>query len=89
MFSVRRQVWRAGLAAVLVSIPLATLPSATFAADADLASGSDWNVTQAPGGYLVTVELDATLPIKSDAPTIEVDGVPIGIATESADGRSL
>ncbi len=89
MFSVRRQVWRAGLAAVLVSIPLATLPSTAFAADADLASGSDWNVTQAPGGYLVTVELDATLPIKSDAPTIEVDGVPIGIATESADGRSL
>jgi hypothetical protein len=68
---------------------LATLPSTAFAADAELASGSDWNVTQAPGGYLVTVELDATLPIKSDAPTIEVDGVPIGIATESADGRSL
>lgn len=89
MFSVRRQVWRAGLAAVLVSIPLATLPSAASAADDDLASGSGWNVTQAPGGYLVTVELDQKLPIKSDAPTIEVDGVPIGIATESADGRSL
>ncbi|MCL8250854.1 Ig-like domain repeat protein [Aeromicrobium fastidiosum] len=65
------------------------MPSTAFAADDDLASGSGWNVTQAPGGYLVTVELDQKLPIKSDAPTIEVDGVPIGIATESADGRSL
>jgi hypothetical protein len=68
---------------------LAALPTGAVAVDTDLASGTDWSVTQAPGGYLVTVELDAKLPVKSDAPTIEVDGVPIGIATESADGRSL
>jgi hypothetical protein len=85
----QRCAWRTGLAAVLVSIPLATLPSTATAASPDLASGSDWNVTQAPGGYLVTVDLDEALPIKSDAPTIEVDGAPIGIATESADGKSL
>jgi hypothetical protein len=89
VFSVRRQVWRAGVAAILVSIPLAALPSTAGAADTDLASGPDWNVSRAPGGYLVTVELDQKLPIKSDAPTIEVDGVPVGIATESADGKSL
>ncbi|MFI5430027.1 hypothetical protein [Aeromicrobium sp. UC242_57] len=46
-----------------------------IAADDDLASGSGWEVTQAPGGYLVTVDLDKKLPIVSDAPTIEVDGV--------------
>jgi hypothetical protein len=87
--SLQRCAWRTGLAAVLVSIPLATLPSTATAASPNLASGSDWSVTQAPGGYLVTVELDGKLPIKSDAPTIEVDGTPIGIATESEDGKSL
>jgi hypothetical protein len=60
-----------------------------MAADLQLPSGSDWSVTQAPGGYLVTVDLAKKLPMISDAPTIEVDGTPIGIATESADGLSL
>lgn len=92
MISVRRHGWRTGLAAALVSIPLATLPTGAFAAsygNNDLASGSGWNVTQAPGGYLVTVDLDKKLPMVSDAPTIEVDGVSIGLATEAADGKSL
>lgn len=89
VISVRRHGWRTGLAAALVSIPLATLPSGAMAASSDLASGSGWNVTQAPGGYLVTVDLDKKLPIVSDAPTIEVDGVSIGLATEAADGKSL
>ena len=89
MISERRPGWRTGLAAALVSIPLACLPSMAGAADTDLASGPGWDVTQAPGGYLVTVDLDKKLPIVSDAPTIEVDGVPIGLATESADGTSL
>ncbi|WP_456696035.1 Ig-like domain repeat protein [Aeromicrobium sp. P5_D10] len=89
MISEQRHGWRTGLAAALVSIPLACLPSIAVAADGDLASGSGWEVTQAPGGYLVTVELDKKLPIVSDAPTIEVDGVSIGLATEAADGKSL
>ncbi|MET0930085.1 MAG: hypothetical protein ABWX74_11225, partial [Aeromicrobium sp.] len=72
-----------------MSIPLGLLPSVATAAETDLASGSDWTVTRSAGGYLVTVDLDTPLPIKSDAPTIEVDGTPIGIATESADGTSL
>jgi hypothetical protein len=46
-------------------------------------------VTRAAGGYEVTVDLAKQLPVKSDAPTIVVDGEAIGIATESADGRSL
>jgi hypothetical protein len=89
VFSLQRCAWRTGLAAVAMSIPLATLPSLAVAADSNLASGSGWNVTQAPGGYLVTVDLDKQLPVVSDAPTIEVDGEQIGIATESADGKSL
>lgn len=72
--------------AVLAIPPLAT--SATAAPGA-VADGEDWSVTAAPGGYDVTVELDQRLPVVSDAPTIEVDGESIGIATESADGLSL
>ncbi|MCW2788299.1 MAG: hypothetical protein JWP56_602 [Aeromicrobium sp.] len=89
LFTQRRHGWRACLAATLVTIPLVSLPSIASAADAELASGSDWTVVQAPGGYLVTVDLDKKLPMISDAPTIEVDGSSIGLATESADGRSL
>jgi hypothetical protein len=90
LFSPRRHGRRVGLATVaLLTLPLVALPSSAVAADAELASGSDWSVTQAPGGYLVTVDLDKKLPIVSDAPTIEVDGTSIGLATESADGKSL
>ena len=82
-----------GLAGALVAVVLPGLPlnAATAAPDPDptLASGGDWTVTRAAGGYEVTVDLAKPLPIRSDAPTIVVDGESIGIATESADGRSL
>ncbi|MTB88486.1 Ig-like domain repeat protein [Aeromicrobium senzhongii] len=70
-----------------MAVPLAAVPAQ--AADGELASGSDWSVSRTAGGYLVTVDLPKRLPMVSDAPTIEVDGTPIGIATESADGKSL
>ncbi|MFJ9315055.1 Ig-like domain repeat protein [Pimelobacter simplex] len=69
--------------------PLPTLTPSAGAAPGAVAAGDDWSVTTAPGGYEVTVELDRSLPIVSDAPTIEVDGVSIGVATEAPDGRSL
>ncbi|MBB2975521.1 hypothetical protein FHX49_001087 [Microbacterium endophyticum] len=40
-------------------------------------------------GYLVTLDLDERLPIKSDAPTLYADHQLLGIATESEDGLSL
>ncbi len=76
------------LAGALCLAPLAAVSPAA-AADGTVASGPNYTVTQAAGGYLVTVDLDKKLPIVSDAPTIEVDGTSIGIATESADGKSL
>ncbi|MBU1803121.1 MAG: hypothetical protein KKA97_13005, partial [Actinobacteria bacterium] len=81
----------AGLSAVLVSATLAGFsgPASAALPDPELASGEDFTVERTAGGYLVTVELDDALPIKSDAPTIVVDGVTVGIAAESADGRSL
>ncbi|WP_166391148.1 hypothetical protein [Nocardioides ochotonae] len=81
----------AGLSVALLAGSLAgmALAPAASAAEPVLASGSDWNVVPAPGGYLVTVELDEPLPMRSDAPTIVVDGAPVGAAVESADGLSL
>lgn len=65
------------------------IPASAAPDDGPLASGKNWNVTLVPGGYEVTVNLSKALPMKSDAPTIEVDGVPIGIATEAGDSKSL
>lgn len=81
------------LCAALVSTPLAGLvPTSAFAAPSTqptVVSGDDWTVSTVPGGYEVSVELDAPLEMRSDAPTVVVDGVPVGLATESADGLSL
>ncbi|WP_328916672.1 MULTISPECIES: Ig-like domain repeat protein [unclassified Streptomyces] len=52
-------------------------------------SGDGWSVTQAAGGYVVSLTLDAALPVKNDAPELLADGVDLGPATESADGRTL
>lgn len=80
-----------GLSAALLVAPLAVLAAAPAPAapTGTPASGDGWAVTRAPGGYLVTVDLDGPLPMKSDAPTVVVDGEPIGLATASPDGRSL
>lgn len=80
-----------GLSASLLAAPLAgLLPApATAAPGGTVAAGDEWSVTRAPGGYLVTVDLDEPLPIRSDAPTVVVDGETLGLATQAADGRSL
>ncbi|WP_380165138.1 hypothetical protein [Jannaschia sp. R86511] len=80
----------------LVLPTLCALVAATLAApaqaappDAGSASGPNWTVDTVPGGYEVTVELDAPLPVRGDAPTIVVDGEPLGLAREAEDARSL
>jgi hypothetical protein len=69
----------------LTAVPALAAPTP----DPVVASGSDWSVTTAPGGHLVSLDLDEPLPMVDDAPTLVVDGKPIGLATESADGRTL
>ena len=54
-----------------------------------LATGGDWTVTAAPGGYLVTKVLDAPVEQRGAAPTLWADGVELGVATESLDGLQL
>jgi len=86
----------AGLAALLLSTsvlglagPVGLAGPASAAPGDPVATGPDWTVERAAGGYLVTVDLAAPLPVKSDAPTVVVDGEAVGIATEAADSRSL
>ncbi|TDC50964.1 hypothetical protein E1212_13560 [Jiangella ureilytica] len=77
------------LAALIVPSPAGAAPAPPEEPATEVAAGPNWSVERAPGGYQVTVELDRPLPIRGDAPTIVVDGEPIGLATESGDGRSL
>ncbi|SMQ74781.1 Ig-like domain (group 3) [Agreia sp. VKM Ac-1783] len=67
----------------------ASVASAVEPSDPVVASGDDWSVTSTPGGYVVDLKLDQPLPIVNDAPTLIVDGHPVGLAVESADGLSL
>ncbi|MDX3850288.1 Ig-like domain-containing protein [Streptomyces sp. AK02-01A] len=46
-------------------------------------------MTQAAGGYVVSLDLDEALPVKSDLPELVADGSDLGPAAESADGRTL
>lgn len=70
------------LAAALV---LGLLPTAASAAPDD----DDWSVRPVRGGYRVTLHLDERLPVRDALPRLAVDGVPVGLARESPDGRTL
>lgn len=68
----------------------AGLSTASAADDGSVvAVGDDWSVTRSAGGYDVSISLDEQLPVVDDAPTLVVDGVTIGTATESEDGLTL
>ena len=75
--------------AFLIAPTLALPAAAAPVDDPVVASGDDWSVTDLGGVYEVEVELDRPLEMRSDAPTIEVDGEAVGFARESADGKKL
>ncbi|WP_037915039.1 alpha/beta hydrolase [Actinacidiphila yeochonensis] len=85
----------AALAATALSLgaALAAAPAASAAApgadSGTVASGHDWSVTRAAGGYLVRLRLDQALPVRDDVPELTVGGTDLGPAAESADGRTL
>ena len=91
----RRRRAAAGLALGVVTTafliaPTLALPAAAAPVDDPVvASGDDWSVTDLGGVYEVELELDRPLEMRSDAPTIEVDGEAVGFARESADGKKL
>jgi len=79
------------LTASLVLAPVVAVPAAAAppAEENVVASGDNWTVTALGSVYEIELELDEPLEIKSDAPTIEVDGVAVGFATESESGTTL
>ena len=62
---------------------------ADAAAVAPVAQGQDWTVTPTAGGYDVTLDLDAPLPIRAAAPVLLVDGHDVGVARTSLDQRRV
>ncbi|MFF3753503.1 Ig-like domain repeat protein [Streptomyces sp. NPDC002018] len=81
----------AGLVA-LGALSVLTAPVASAAPPADspvVRSGDGWTVSRAAGGYVVSLKLDAPLPVKGDLPELVADGTDLGPAKESADGRTL
>lgn len=80
------------LAVALTTGSVLTTTSANAAptsSDSTVASGENWTVTDLGGMYQVTLDLDRPLEIRSDAPTLLVDGQAVGLATESPSGRTL
>ncbi|GAA0620959.1 hypothetical protein GCM10009534_65230 [Kribbella sandramycini] len=76
-----------GLVAVL-GAGLMTAPGAA-AAPASVAQGDKWDIRPVAGGYQVSLNLDAPAPMRASAPLLVVDGVPVGVAKQSRDRRSL
>ncbi|MBN8866465.1 MAG: hypothetical protein J0H98_02825 [Solirubrobacterales bacterium] len=56
---------------------------------ASAADVGDWSVETVPGGFEATWTSPDPLPVTSDRPEILLDGVPVGVATVSPDGREV
>ena len=49
----------------------------------------DWSVTPDAGGYRVTLRLPEQIDARDALPELAVNGTSIGVAQQSADGKSL
>jgi hypothetical protein len=82
----------AGVLALAGTSAATALPAAAAtpgAGSAVVASGHDWTVSRAAGGYLVSLTLAQALPVRDDVPELVAGGTDLGPAAESADGRTL
>uniref|UniRef100_UPI0019552499 hypothetical protein n=1 Tax=Microbacterium sp. B19 TaxID=96765 RepID=UPI0019552499 len=85
----RRHFAAVSILALLLGGAIASPAIAQTRDDTVVAVGEDWTVERAPAGFVVILHLAQSLPVVSDAPTIVVDGAPIGIARTSDRGRTL
>lgn len=85
----RRRLAVVSILLLLLTGMAAAPASALSPDDVVVASGENWTVERAPAGYTVTLRLAEPLPVVSDAPTIVVDGEPVGIARTTDGGRTL
>ncbi|MFC0629076.1 hypothetical protein [Kribbella deserti] len=83
----------AGVAVLLSTSALVPVASATGAEspgqNRQMAQGGDWTVTPASGGFLITKRLGEPVRMRAALPLLAVDGVPVGVARQSRDGRTL
>lgn len=54
-----------------------------------VAQGNDWRVEPVAGGYQVTLRLNEPAPMRNALPLIAVDGVPVGVAKQSPDRKTV
>jgi hypothetical protein len=82
---------RAGLVLALLGGALLTPAGQAQAAPPELsvAQGNKWVVEPVAGGYRVTLRLDEPAPMRDALPLIAVNGVPVGVAKQSPDRRSV
>ncbi|MDD9207138.1 hypothetical protein PU560_11780, partial [Georgenia sp. 10Sc9-8] len=74
--------------AVVLGSSTATLAD-TEVADPLVIERDSFTIEQVSGGYRLTYHLDDPLPMRGALPVLEVDGEPVGLARESADGGSV
>ncbi|WP_328991775.1 hypothetical protein OG394_36220 [Kribbella sp. NBC_01245] len=83
----------AGVVAVLLTslaVPVAGATSTASArSNSQVGQGDDWTVKPAAGGFLITKRLDAPVRMRAALPLLAIDGVPVGVARQSPDGRTL
>ncbi|TCC60381.1 hypothetical protein E0H73_20825 [Kribbella pittospori] len=79
-----------GMVALLGVGVLPALPAtATPQAPPSLAQGNNWEVEPVASGYQLTLRLDAPAPMRASLPLLAVNGVPLGVAKQSPDQRTL
>jgi hypothetical protein len=71
------------------AVPAAASSPGTGTASAQVAAGDGWTVTRGAAGYTVSLQLGSPLPVRDDMPELVADGIDLGPAAESADGRTL
>jgi hypothetical protein len=72
----------------LLGVGLATAADAA-ASPSPVAKGKDWTVEPAAGGFRITLRLNNPAPMRDALPLLAVDGVPVGVAQQSADRRTV
>ncbi|MFI5697145.1 Calx-beta domain-containing protein [Kribbella sp. NPDC051586] len=73
----------------LLGVGTLTATAATLPAPPSVAQGNQWDVRAVTGGYRLTLRLDTPAPMRASLPLLAVDGKPLGVATQSADRKTL
>ncbi|MEV5964123.1 Calx-beta domain-containing protein [Kribbella sp. NPDC051952] len=73
----------------LLGVGTLTATAAPPAPPPPVAKGNNWTVEPVAGGYQLTLRLDAPAPMRASLPLLAVDGVPLGVAKQSPDRRTL